>query len=228
MNMKYLLLTWNYSVFVDNIDSRIYDIDQYAIFSKKSFADLRMNKIFDEIHFSMFSDMVYKEEEQELDSSEYDELESENEEYDYDFYSGDLAFNILYLKKLRLYMEKYGVNNELLETYNRLLYATDSPELCLFIDKCMTSEFKNLEISEIDDSDLMFIKEEVRFMAYEIFAKEPNNYTIRKLLFISTYYELTKDEKILKNINKHNNNKNFDNYTKIIFGEKDYIKTLKK
>ena len=217
-----------YSEFADNIDSRVYDIDQYAIFCNKRFADLRMNKILDEIHFSMFSDMLYEEEQEELKNIESDFFDTEADEFENEIYSGDLAFNILYLKKLRLYMEEYGVNNNLIETYNRLLYATDGPELCLFIDKYILNEFNNLSTYDIDDSDLVFIKDEARFIAYEIFTEPENEYTIRKLIFLSTYYDLTMDNKIIKIINKHKKNKNYNKYTKIIFEKNENNLTLKK
>ena len=82
---------------------------------------------------------------------------------------------------------------------------------------------------DLEAEDFDFVEDEVRFMADEVFMTETNENTIKKLLFISTYYELTKDKKIVRILNKHSNKDNFATYSDIIFGEqKGYSKKLSK
>ena len=42
---------------------------------------------------------------------------------------------------------------------------------------------------------------------------------MKKLLLISTYYDLTKNEEIVDIINEHKEHESYDKYCEVIFGE---------
>jgi len=217
---------------IGDIDDRIYDIFQYAIFGKTSLVSKKTNEMLQNLYF-------YRDEnnnEPELLEDYFSEdltfsenLDDDNTCYIVDNEETDLAFYLTYLHKLNQYIKKYGESVDLIDTKNRLLYALDMPRLCLFKQEKFIQELEKVKEFELEPEDFDFFEDEVRFMADEVFMTETDKNTIKKLLFISTYYELTKDKKIVKILNKHSDKKNFAKYSEIIFGEpKGYSKKLSK
>lgn len=211
---------------IGDIDDRIYDIFQYAIFGKTSLVSRKTNEMLQNLYF--YEDKNNNQSELLEDYFSEDLVfDDDNEYYIVDNEETDLAFYLTYLHKLDSYIKKYGESTDLINTRNRLLYALDMPKLCLFKQENFIQEWKKTKEFELEAEDFDFVEDEVKFMVDEVFMTETDENTIKKLLFISTYYELTKDKKIVKILNKHSHNSNFATYSEIIFGEpKGYSKSL--
>lgn len=217
---------------IGDIDDRIYDIFQYAIFGKTSLVSSKTDSMLQNLCF--FGDKNNSQSElledyfsEDLTFSENFDNDSDNTFYIVDNEETDLVFYLTYLHKLNEYIRKYGESTDLINTKNRLLYALDMPKLCLFKQENFIQELEKTKEFDLEVEDFDFVEDEVRFMADEVFMTKADENTIKKLLFISTYYELTKDKKIVRILNKHSNNDNFTIYSEIIFGEpKGYSKKL--
>ena len=99
----------------------------------------------------------------------------------------------------------------------------------MFRKERLNQEIQTIDFEDLDFEDFEFYEDEARFMTEEIFMVEQDINTIKKLLFIATYYKLTKDKKILNIINKYSKSAEFQAYCEIIFGDdKGYPKKLKK
>lgn len=226
---------WKQSSYYDkddigDIDDRIYDIFQYAIFGKTSLVSKKTKEMLENLYFDGDKNNEQTELLEDYSYEEFifdEDFDDDNNYYIVDTEEPDLAFYLTYLHKLNEYIKKYGESADLIDTKNRLLYALDMPNLCLFKQENFIQELENAKEFELESEDFDFVENEVRFMADEVFKTETDENTIKKLLFISTYYELTKDKKIVRILNKHSNNSNFKIYSEIIFGEsKGYSKKL--
>lgn len=139
----------------------------------------------------------------------------------------DLAFYLTYINKINSYMKKYGENPDLINTKNRLLYALDMPDLNLYDEENFKKALTEATNNDFDEDDYEFIIDEVSFMADEVFITPQNEFTIKKLLFISTYYALTKDKTIVDILMRHFEHENFSTYMEIIFGDQPgYFKKM--
>lgn len=219
---------------IGDIDDRIYDIFQYAIFGKTSLVSGKTNEMLQNLYFygdknNSQSELLEDYFSEDLTFGENFDNDNDNTYYIVDNEETDLAFYLTYLHKLNEYIKKHGESADLIDTKNRLLYALDMPKLCLFKQGNFIQELEKTKEFDLEAEDFDFVEDEVRFMADEVFMAETDENTIKKLLFISTYYELTKDKKIVRILNKHSNNDNFATYSDIIFGEqKRYSKKLSK
>lgn len=228
---------WKQSEYFDeydlaDIDDRIYDMYQYAIFGKTGLATRKTEIMLGNLFFS--GESMQDKEFRLVEEDYFFEGCSDDIDIDDDmiyYISGneeiDLVFHLTYLDKLNTYMEKYGQSQNLIEMRNRLLYVLDMPELCLFKKDNFTQQLDDIKNSELEAEDFDFVEDEVRFMANEIFMTEADENTLKKLLFISTYYQLTKDSEIIDIIKNYSDHDMFGMYTEIIFGEtKGYSKKL--
>lgn len=213
-----------------DINDRIYDIFQYAIFGTTSLVSRKTNEMLQNLYFYGDKNNNQPELSEDYFSEDFtfeEKFDDDNTYYIVDNEEVDLAFYLTYLHKLNDYIKEYDESPDLIDTKNRLLYALDMPKLCLFKQENFMQELEKAQEFELEAEDFDFVEDEVRFMADEVFMNETDENTIKKLLFISTYYELTKDQKIVKILNKHSDSSNFATYSEIIFGEpKEYSKKL--
>lgn len=182
------------------------------------------------------------------DDIDYDEMyddadfldDEDNEDIDFDEESENKFTNIYcdvceekfvfylnYIDKLNKYMEENGYNESLITTRNRLLYAIDEPRFCLYKKENIDSEVEKSRDIEFDEGAFSFIREETRFMTDEVFLEKDEENAVKKLLFISTYYQLTQDKAIKEIMFKHCFDIKFNLYSNLIFGDgKGYSKKM--
>lgn len=225
----------------DDINSRLYDIFQYAIFGNESLSDEKLQEMLTDFYFNE----VYNKKKEEMpdyvffeniDFSSFDNDEDYeddlDDEEDLSYYlisndTCDLAFYLTYINKINNYMKKYGENPDLINTKNRLLYALDMPDLNLYDEENFKKALTEATNNDFDEDDYEFIIDEVSFMADEVFISPQNEFTLKKLLFISTYYTLTKDKTIVDILMHHFEHENFSTYMEIIFGDQPgYFKKM--
>lgn len=224
--------------FYSDIEDRIYDIYQYAIFGENinvlfpkkivQFLDETRNvEINNEEtpQFDVTTDYIDNLETTLEDYKEMADINTSSTEargpilYFFDSSEEEWIFNLSYLDKLNKYMKKYGENESLLLTKRRLLYALDQPGKKIFIEENFEKELANLDFDEIDEESFEFFQDEYFFLADEVFETKEDENTVKKLLLISTYYDLTKNEEIVDIINEHKDHEAYDKYCEIIFGE---------
>ena len=99
----------------------------------------------------------------------------------------------------------------------RLLYALDKPEVCLFKDNNFKVELEKTR----DENEATFelFSDEVRYMSSEVFLVPYDKNTLKKLLFISTYYELSEDEVVKDIIDSYSEHEQYGFYRRVVFGE---------
>lgn len=210
---------------LENIENMLYDTCQYSIFGGSK-QDLSSFKLLDEVSKIYFIDKFPdKEDSDNLDFNPY-MLISSKEKRDY---LEDRLFYLTYLDKLSKYISKYGYSNDLVMAYKRLLYSLDNLSDKLYIDGNLEKALDKAKDIEIDEESFIGLHDEILFMADEIFQVDVNEYTIRKLLMLATYYEITKNEDLFYIINNYQYHNNYKWFSEIIFVDgknKDYTKKL--
>lgn len=190
----------------DDILDNLYEGMQFAIFGNGTLIYLKLDKI--------LSDML---------DEKYCLVEESGEpqsEIDYHFY-------LKYIEKIHKYKDKYGMDDYLEKAKWRLLYMLDNPNLCLYQENNLLNAIENANVEVINPDNFTKYADECRFFAHEIFNTDQDRYTLRKLLMIASYYDLTMDEEIINIINQYHNDEMYDVYCKIIF-DLDKNKELKK
>lgn len=182
-----------------NIENNLYEGYQYAIFGSSSLIYTKLEYMLDEIDSEK--------------SGEKDNTE--------------LIFYLKYLALLIKYINKYGDNNILNKTKNRLLYLLDNPDRCLYQKTNLDKVLDDTLNYELKLEDLALLKVEIYFFANEIFIEKENNYTVRKMLLVATFYALTYDLEIKNIIEKYNDHPLYDYYAKIILGENYQYRRIK-
>ena len=159
-----------------------------------------------------------------VDEEDYDVDEEDEKEFSNiycDICEERFNFYLNYIDKLNKYMEVNGCDESLLTTRNRLLYAIDEPNLCLYKKDNFKNEFEKSKNIKFDEGAFNFLENESRFMMDEVFSDNDEKRAIKKLLFISTYYQLTGDDAIKEIIFKHCCDDKFDLYANLVFGEEN-------
>ena len=87
------------------------------------------------------------------------------------------------------------------------------------IDGNIDKAIEKIEDIEINEDSFVGLHDEMVFMASEIFEVGNNKYTLRKLLMLATFYDITKCEDIVDVINGYKNNSNYSYFCDIIFGD---------
>lgn len=203
-----------------DIDDLIYDLYQYSIFGKDKTYSSKLREMLEEIYVPQILYTNSIDENNMFESSEDQKKLLKNMEDTFGIDEVELAFYMTYIHKLNNYMKENGNSTELLKSKYRLLYSIDMPQLSLYDDKKFKKHFNNLEDYELEAEDFDWFESEVRFMSDEIFQTKKDINTIKKLLFISTYYELTKDSEIKDIFEQYRNNENYGLYSEIVFGKK--------
>ena len=209
----------------DDVSDSLFYIYQYAIFGEESLGAQKLWKDIDYIYMN----------ELESDDVEVDSCEDDFEDIDLSLFSEeelasimnndsdiiDPVFFLSYINKIDEFLLEYGNDPTLVKAKKRLIYVLDKPDICLYKDgnfklalEESLEDFNNLEESNFD-----IFKDEARYMASEVFLSPSNKFTVRKLLFVSTYYELSGDEGIKDIVDSYSDRKEYDLYKKVIFGE---------
>ena len=98
----------------------------------------------------------------------------------------------------------------------RLLYVLDKPELTIIDENNFKSALQKTENVEVDEDSFSFYEDEIYFMAQEVFMVPTDEYTVRKLLLVGTYYQLTKDEQLKEIIEEFKDNPNYDFFHEVM------------
>ena len=169
-----------------------------------------------ERQFEEFDDEFDDEDEEEDD---YDEDEDYNQ---VDHYlhrkNNNYAFYLNLIKNIDKYIEVHGNNEDLNNSKNRLLYLLDSYGDNLFIKERFNNSYNNISMDDINYKDDLydFYTLSRLFLVDILEGWIDDELTIKKLLFVSTYYNLTKDIRIEKIIEKYRTTELGEKISKII------------
>lgn len=209
----------------DDVSDSLFWIYQYAIFGEES---ISAQKLWKDIDYIYMHELDNEEEVDELEEN-FDEVDS-FEEIDFSLFSeeeiqeilnddsdeADYLFYLLYIDKINKFNLEYGEQDELLKVKKRLLYALDKPELCLFKEDNLKLELE--KTTDENEATFELFSDEVRFMSSEVFLVSYDKNTLKKLLFISTYYELSGDEVVKDIMDSYSNHEQYNFYKRVVFG----------
>ena len=226
-----------------DIKEKFYDPVQVAIFSDALLYSYKIQFMLEKIY-----DEVEKQKEENEDQWFDETIDIDYEENTvYDYITGTLInelnidniesfgkcedlsvketmFAIKYLVEIRNFQEKYGFNSSLNKVINRIEYIIDSDDLCLDDenkDLYMTEQLENI------DADYYWYRDEAYYFVYELFNIYYDEYFLKKLLFVKTYYDLTLDQELLLEISKYEFHPRYNEiYNFIISDEKNKTKHI--
>ena len=196
-----------------DMESMLYGTYQYSIFGDARYKLFTL-KLLDEISKIYFVNKIEDDVDDEL-SDAFGDI-SFNERKDS---LEERLFYLTYLKKLGTFMGKYGYRKDLGMVYKRLLYSLDNISDKLCIDGNIDKAIEKIGDIEIGEDSFVGLHDEMVFMASEIFEVGNNKYTLRKLLMLATFYDITKCEDIVDVIDGYKNNNNYSYFCDIIFGD---------
>ena len=196
-----------------DMESMLYGTYQYSIFGDVRYKLFTL-KLLDEISKIYFVDKIDDDVDEEL-SDAFEDI-SFNERKDS---LEERLFYLTYLKKIGTFMGKYGYRKDLGMVYKRLLYSLDNISDKLCIDGNIDKAIEKIGDIEINEDSFVGLHDEMVFMASEIFEIGTNKYTLRKLLMLATFYDITKCEDIVDVIDGYKNNNNYSYFCDIIFGD---------
>lgn len=143
----------------------------------------------------------------------------------------EMLFYMTYIKKLDHLIENGEQNSEFLKIKNKLLFLLDNIGLKLFVKEKFEEHYNN-RINLLNDCS--FEDRTCEFNWYQTIAKyfivdifegiNNDSLLLKKITFISTYYELTCDEKIINLFNKYLDSPNYFKYYQLIFNETNKVK----
>ncbi len=137
-------------------------------------------------------------------------------------FDSDIIYYLIYIKKLDELMMLYGYNLELDNVKTRLIYALDDISLGLYDEnnreKVLEERLKSPDIDPIFFDNYDHFREESLFFIEDIFEGSKGGFSdiLKKLAFVATYYELTKDEEIKRKLLNYTNIKHYLEYYRFI------------
>lgn len=206
----------------DEIDDILYDMYLYSMFSDGNISSLKINN---EIYKIYLNALDYSEDNDYFFQEYLDEIpdiDSDNFMYDSDYEIDitdeelDYLFYLTFVRKIDKFMSENGMSTELIFKRQRLLYSLDTSDYCLYNENNIDSLLNELK-GRVENVRLPKYEIFMYFLTEEIFKEPTNNNTITKLLLISAYYDITKDEKIKMLFNNNSNNRYYDLFEKIVF-----------
>lgn len=142
----------------------------------------------------------------ESDCDEYDEEDGMNQ---VDFYLHDkkidMTFYLNYINHINKFLEIYGNEESLEKSKSRLLYLLDSYGDNLLKKDNLENSLNSITMDEIDyreDFDKIYVLSRL-FLVDILEGFVDDDLTLKKLLFASSYYDLTKDRRIKRVVNKY-------------------------
>lgn len=216
----------------EHIEDRIYDMYQYAIFGKKK-QTLHLDKIEEELNTLCFfglneeefdftkdySDVIETDILANIQFEEAYEKNSDNFATLHDPSEEELVFFMNYLNKINNFMAYYEESEDLLSAKRRLLYVLDNPDLVIFNENNFNKVLNDTKSIELDEDPFWFFEGEIYFMVQEVFLTLPNEFTIRKLLLVSTYYDLTKDDELKEVIEDFKTDSKYEFFYDVMFND---------
>ena len=196
-----------------DMESILYDTYQYSIFGDARHKLFTL-KLSDEISKIYFINKMNDEVDSDLDDifggicSNDKKSELENR-----------LFYLTYLNRIKAFMVKHGYRKDLGMVYKRLLYSLDNISDKLYIDGNIDRAIDRIGDIEINEDSYIGLHDEMLFMASEIFEVGDNKYTLRKLLMLAAFYDITKCEDLIYIINDYKDHKNYLYFCDIIFGD---------
>lgn len=196
-----------------DMESMLYSTYQYSIFGDARHKLFTL-KLSDEISKIYFINKMNDEVDSDLDDifggicSNDKKSELENR-----------LFYLTYLNRIKAFMVKHGYRKDLGMVYKRLLYSLDNISDKLYLDGNVDKAIDKIGDIEISEDSYVGLHDEMIFMASEIFEVGDNKYTLRKLLMLATFYDITKCEDLIYIINDHKDHKNYLYFCDIIFGD---------
>ena len=221
----------------ENLHTTLFKPYLYAIFGDK---DLAMLAVFDTIEKiydmkgEIFEENVLNNEGKDDDDShflddeedvEWISLGNEDENIFTSWNEEEFAFYLKFIDNINRILITYGKNDDLLNTKYRLLFILDKEELCLFDEVNFYTTLDRVLEFDFHDEAFDFFEKEAKFFIEEVFNNNVRyDYTIKKLLFIRTYYELTGDKEIIDVFNKYKNCDSYNEFYNIVFDKNSYIR----
>ncbi len=135
----------------------------------------------------------------------------------------DLIFYLTYIKKLEELLSLYGQNADLELTKIRLIYTLDDYELGLYESENREKVLEEKKRSKkIEGGNVKSFKDyfsqESLFLIQDIFEGKERNFStiLKKVAFVATYYELTKDEEIKKELFHYTSSEHYFEFYRFI------------
>lgn len=221
----------------ENLHTTLFKPYLYAIFGDKDLALLAVfdtiEKIYD-MKGEIFEENVLNNEGKDdgdshfLDDEEDVEwisLGNEDENIFTSWNEEEFAFYLKFIDNINRILITYGKNDDLLNTKYRLLFILDKEGLCLFDEVNFYTTLDRVLEFDFHDEAFDFFEKEAKFFIEEVFNNNVRyDYTIKKLLFIRTYYELTGDKEIIDVFNKYKNCDSYNEFYNIVFDKNSYIR----
>lgn len=178
---------------------------QYALFGSY-YQTLFTFKLAEDIsNFEIFNNTIYLSEK----SRPPKEIFATNNQDQWIFY-------LTYIHKLNIFMNLYGTNEELLQSKKRLLYLLDNPREELYVEENFEKAFQTSKKLESHEDAFIDMDQEIFFFISDVFENNMDQYTIKKLLLIGTYYEITQEEEIKEAIMDYEDDSKFDLFSEIM------------
>lgn len=203
---------------------------QYAIFGNGPLFDRKYDESFTKLSMS---DQFNKNEE--YNNVDYNDLPSFDEidiyyekqyaKINFDIEEEEFAFYVVYIKKLNDLIE--SGRKEFINVRNRVLYMLDDIKYCLFMKENVDKYYEKSINYEFDEDSFEFFASEAQYFIEDAFEGKTGK-TIEKLLFTSTYYQLTKDEYILELLERYKSDYRYESYSQIILGKNKGYSKIKK
>lgn len=225
-----------------SLQDSLYELNQYAIFGEGKISRQKVYDILSDINIAFNYDYEEEEEEEEEEEFYYCDDELENEKSIIKYFDDDYElFTLYYIKNINDFMERYGKNSMLNLAKYRLLYVIDNPDLMLYKEENfnkvleLVEPIKQINIDNFNENEDILLKPldcykaEAEYFIVSCFESKFDKYTIKKLLFTATYYELTCDEDIENLLEKYKDNMNYEFYKSVIYNKgMGYSKNIRK
>lgn len=158
------------------------------------------------------------------DDDDYDDYDEEDDMDQVEYYLHDkkvkMAFYLNYIDKINKYQEKHGYVSNLERAKRRLLYILDGYVDNLYNEDNFNTALNNVSMDDInykDDFYDFYLMSRLFLVDYLEYQYDDER-TVRKMLFASTYYDLTHDDRIRKIINKYKKTENGQKVRTCIIG----------
>lgn len=206
-----------------DIDNYAYNLYQYALFGK---SQLYPTKIYEDIDNFQFKQNIDAEIKEQFYNGEL-EIETDDEIIDTDKCELESCecnteqeiFYLNYINNLNYFLNTYGYTKDLITSKVRLMYVIDNPELRIYDDNNFQKAMESLSSIQSNSVDWDYLQNEVYFLIQELFLNPSNEFTIKKLLYIKTYYDVTQDSYLIHEITKYSQDNRYELFYSIVVND---------
>ena len=209
-----------------NIQELLEDNYQYAIFGNGSLFVDKAEEYLEQIHMSIGFLMPNQLKTKDYDNIDFEELgyesyeESEDDIKKYrislDVIEEEFAFYMIYLHKLNNAIE--SGHNELIWPRQRLLYMLDDIQFNLTNPNNFDKWYEWACCYDADKDTYESLGWEAGYFIQDVFEGEDYK-SQEKLIFASTYYQLTKDPELKEVLEQYSDDDRYSEYSSIILGD---------